>query len=130
MIPVNEPLIAKNTLKYVRDCLGTGLDLLGRILHRPVRGRVRPVSRRRSTPSRRRAARPPSTSPWPRPGSAPGDEVIVPDLTMIAVPYAVLYTGAKPVLVDVDRVLFNMDPERVARFSEEALPVRRRRKRR
>lgn len=31
-----------------------------------------------------------------------GDEVIVPDFTMIATPNAVLMTGAKPVLVDVD----------------------------
>ena len=32
----------------------------------------------------------------------PGDEVIVPDITFIASANAVAYTGAKPVLVDVD----------------------------
>ncbi len=41
----------------------------------------------------------------------PGDEVIVPDITFIATANAVSLTGAKPVLVDVDRDSFNIDPE-------------------
>ncbi len=36
-------------------------------------------------------------------GIGPGDEVIVPDLTFAATINAVLYCGAKPVIVDVDR---------------------------
>jgi perosamine synthetase len=35
-------------------------------------------------------------------GIGPGDEVIVPDITFIASANAVAYTGARPVLVDVD----------------------------
>jgi len=35
-------------------------------------------------------------------GIGPGDEVIVPDYTMIATPNAVVLAGAKPVLVDID----------------------------
>src|SRR6185312_7816529 len=34
----------------------------------------------------------------------PGDEVIIPDLTFVATANAVAYTGAKPVLADVDPV--------------------------
>jgi len=39
-----------------------------------------------------------------------GDEVIIPALTFAAVANAVLYTGAKPVLVDIDKQTLNMDP--------------------
>lgn len=38
-------------------------------------------------------------------GIKKGDEVIVPDFTMIATPNAVMMTGAKPILVDVDESL-------------------------
>ena len=39
----------------------------------------------------------------------PGDEVIVPDFTFAASINSIIYTGAKPVLVDVDRYSFNID---------------------
>lgn len=42
-------------------------------------------------------------------GVGPGDEVIVPNFTMAAVPFAVTYTGAKPVFVDCAHDL-NIDP--------------------
>jgi dTDP-4-amino-4,6-dideoxygalactose transaminase len=40
-----------------------------------------------------------------------GDEVIVPVFTFIATIFAVSYTGAKPVFVDVDPVTFNINTE-------------------
>ena len=40
-----------------------------------------------------------------------GDEVIVPNFCMIAIPNSVTYTGAKPVFVDVDAGSWNIDPE-------------------
>jgi dTDP-4-amino-4,6-dideoxygalactose transaminase len=43
-------------------------------------------------------------------GIGPGDEVIVPAFTWIATANAVLYCGAKPVFVDVDRETYNLDP--------------------
>jgi dTDP-4-amino-4,6-dideoxygalactose transaminase len=43
----------------------------------------------------------------------PGDEVIVPALTWVATANVVLYCGATPVLVDVDRETFNLDPSLV-----------------
>src|SRR2546430_6231663 len=39
----------------------------------------------------------------------PGDEVIVPAFTWIATANAVLYCGATPVMVDVERDSFNID---------------------
>ena len=44
----------------------------------------------------------------------PGDEVIVPDFTMIASAFAVLYTGAKPVFVDCDPEIFTLDASKLA----------------
>lgn len=47
-------------------------------------------------------------------GVGPGDEVIVPDLTFVATANAVLLAGAKPVLADVRRDDFTLDPASVA----------------
>lgn len=46
-------------------------------------------------------------------GIKEGDEVIVPDFTMIATPNAVLMAGAKPVLVDIDEDSLCLNPELV-----------------
>lgn len=48
-------------------------------------------------------------------GIGPGDEVIVPDLTFVATINAVLYCGATPVIVDIDRATWAMSAEHVAR---------------
>jgi perosamine synthetase len=48
-------------------------------------------------------------------GIGPGDEVIVPSFTWVATANVVLYCGATPVLADVDRVTYNIDPADVAR---------------
>jgi dTDP-4-amino-4,6-dideoxygalactose transaminase len=47
-------------------------------------------------------------------GVGQGDEVIVPAFSWVATANVVLHCGATPVLVDVDRATFNMDPARVA----------------
>jgi perosamine synthetase len=43
-------------------------------------------------------------------GIGEGDEVIVPSFTMASSWMAVMYTGAKPVFVDVDPVIYTIDP--------------------
>jgi perosamine synthetase len=48
-------------------------------------------------------------------GIGPGDEVIIPSFTWVATANVVLYCGATPVLVDVDRITNNIDPADVAR---------------
>jgi perosamine synthetase len=50
-------------------------------------------------------------------GIRPGDEVIVPSFTFVAVANAIRYVGASPVFVDIDPITLNLDPERV----EEAI---------
>lgn len=46
-------------------------------------------------------------------GIKKGDEVIIPSFTMIASAFAVCYTGAMPVFVDVDRKTWNIDVEKI-----------------
>jgi perosamine synthetase len=46
-------------------------------------------------------------------GIKKGDEVIIPDFTMIASAFAVCYTGAKPVFVDAEARTWNIDPSKI-----------------
>jgi perosamine synthetase len=46
-------------------------------------------------------------------GLGPGDEVIVPDLTFVATANAVAYTGATPILADIDADTLCIDPASV-----------------
>jgi dTDP-4-amino-4,6-dideoxygalactose transaminase len=48
-------------------------------------------------------------------GITKGDEVIVPAFTYIATAFAVTYTGARPVFVDVDEQTFNIDVNKIER---------------
>jgi len=46
-------------------------------------------------------------------GVGPGDEVVTVPFTFVASVSAICYTGATPVLVDIDPVTFTMDPEQL-----------------
>lgn len=46
-------------------------------------------------------------------GIGPGDEVIVPTYTFAASAHVVAWLGAKPVLVDVEKDTFNIDPDAI-----------------
>ena len=52
-------------------------------------------------------------------GLQPGDEVIVPDLTFVATANAVAYTGATPVLADIDPDTLCIDPASVKSLISE-----------
>lgn len=60
-------------------------------------------------------------------GIGPGDEVIVPDFTMIASVFAVIYTGATPVFVDAEADTYNMDvsliEEKITKKTRAIMPV-------
>src|ERR1019366_6104311 len=46
-------------------------------------------------------------------GIGPGDEVIAPAMTFCSTIHSIVHTGAKPVLVDCSRSIFNIDPAQI-----------------
>jgi len=117
MIPVNEPLLARKTLSYAADCVRTGwISSAGSYIGRfeeafaAYLGVKHAVTTTSGTTALHLALSVLNLGP--------GDEVILPAQTMIAVPYAVTYTGARPVILDVERETFNLDPEKTREFLE------------
>lgn len=57
-------------------------------------------------------------------GVGPGDEVVIPDFTMISSAFAVCYTGATPVYVDACKNTWNIDPLQIeAAISERTKAI-------
>src|SRR5438477_12549359 len=60
-------------------------------------------------------------------GVGPGDEVIVPPLTMASTSFAVLHAGAVPVFADIDLHSWTLDPrsveQRVTARTKAVIPV-------
>ncbi len=60
-------------------------------------------------------------------GIGPGDEVIVPAFTFIASAFAISFTGAKPVFVDIDEHTYTIDPQKIekaiTRNTKAIMPV-------
>ena len=108
MIPVNEPVIAKNALKYVTECLYTGwISSKGKFIEEFEKkfAHYLGVKHAITTTSGTTALHLALASL----GIGKGDEVILPAHTMIACAFAVVYTGAKPVLIDAERDTWNMN---------------------
>lgn len=112
MIPVNRPIIAKKAFNYVTDCLKTGwVSSSGRYvtLFEEKFAKFLGVRYALTTTSGTTALH--LALATLRIG--PDDEVILPTLTMGACPMSILYTGAKPVLVDSDPETYNLNPEKI-----------------
>ena len=113
-IPVAEPLLAGNELKYVTDCVQSGwVSSLGKYVRdfeeqfAAFCGTRYGVATFNGTVALHLLM---ATL-----NIGPGDEVITPSLTYVATANAVRYTGATPVFVDSDPHTWNIDPNQVAK---------------
>jgi perosamine synthetase len=108
-IPVMTPQLNGNELKYVTECLTTGwISSQGAYVKRfekefaEVCGSPYSVAVSNGTVAIHLALE--------ALGIGPGDEVIVPNLTFAASINAVIYTGATPVIADVDPYTWTLSP--------------------
>jgi perosamine synthetase len=116
-IPLCCPQIQGNEWKYVKECLDTGwvssvgsyVDQFERLLARRLKAQ-HAVATACGTAALHIALL--------VAGVLPDEEVLVSDLTFIAPVNAIRYTGAWPVLIDVEPECWQMDPERVREFLE------------
>lgn len=111
-IPVCEPFLAGNELKYVTDAVSTGwISSAGKYVTEfenqfaAYSGCKYGVAVCNGTLALHLAL--------VALGIKEGDEVIVPSFTMIASAFAVCYTGAKPVFVDADPDTWNIDVRKI-----------------
>lgn len=117
-IPVCEPLLAGNEIKYVADAVSTGwISSSGSYVTQfenvfaqycGVRYGVAVCNGTVAIHLALSAL-----------GIGRGDEVIIPSFTMIATAFAVCYTGAVPVFVDADKDTWNID---VSKIEEKITP--------
>jgi perosamine synthetase len=125
-IPVYEPDLSGNELKYVIDCIETGwISSLGKYINlfedafAQFCGVEHAVAVSNGTAALHLALL--------LKDIGPGDEVIVPTLTFVATANAVRYTGARPVFVDSDPATWTIDParieEKISSLTKAVIPV-------
>lgn len=112
MIPVNQPLISKNAEKYVLDSIKSGwISSGGRYINLFEESFAKFIGIKYAvTTTSGTSALHLSLAAL---GISKGMEVIIPDLTIISCALAVIYTGATPVVVDVDPKTGNIDPAKI-----------------
>jgi len=125
-IPVCEPLLGGNELKYITDAVSTGwISSSGTYLQKFEKsfaeycGVQFGVGVCNGTVALHLAL--------VALGIGKGDEVIIPNFTMIASAFAVCYTGAKPVFVEADKDTWNIDvnkiEEKITTKTKAIMPV-------
>ncbi len=126
MIPVNEPKIGDLEFEYVMDALNSGwISSGGKYIDRFEKqfanfiGKKYAISVSNGTAAIETALH--------GMGVEKGDEVIMPSFTIISCAIAVVRLGAKPVLIDIDPVTWNMDPnlieEKISKKTKVVMPV-------
>jgi len=112
VIPVWEPVLDGNEARYVRDCLDTNwVSSLGSYIPRFEETFARFVGAPYGVAcSSATAALHMSLAAL---GVGAGDEVVIPAFTLIVSANTVIYTGARPVLVDVDPRTWCLDPSKI-----------------
>lgn len=112
MIPVCEPYIAGKELEYVSDCITSNwISSQGKYINEFEKGFAQFCGTEHgiTTTSGTTALHLALVSL----GIGENDEVIVPAFTMAASIFAIIYTGAKPVLVDCETRTWNIDVHQI-----------------
>lgn len=113
-IPVNEPVITDAAKRCVTDAMETGwVSSAGQYIERFEQSLAAYLGRKHAvTTTNGTAALHLALAAL---GVKKGDEVIIPDFTMVACIDAVLYCGATPVLCDVHPETFTINPKDIER---------------
>tara|TARA_Y100000310_G_C20639630_1_gene793177 strand:- start:9 stop:1124 length:1116 start_codon:yes stop_codon:yes gene_type:complete len=126
VIPVYEPLLLGNELKYVTNCIKTNwISSAGDYIEKFENNFSRFCNTKYGIGcSNGTAAIHLALASL---GIGKGNEVIIPTFTMIATCNAVIYTGAKPVLVDSEKETWNIDTakikEKITKNTKAIMPV-------
>lgn len=123
MIPVNEPLMAGNELKYVSDCVQTNwISSSGKYLERfesewaGYCGQKYGIAVCNGTAALELAV---EVCNFPK-----GSEIILPSFTIISCVQAIMKSGCMPVLVDCDPETYCMDIDRIeSRITKRTVAV-------
>ena len=111
-IPVNEPKLNGNELKYITDCITTGwISSEGPYVKRFEDKFALTVDRKHAIAVANGSVA--LDAAIAALGITDGDEVIMPTFTIISCAAAIVRAGAKPVLVDADPLTFNMDVSQI-----------------
>jgi perosamine synthetase len=112
MIPVCEPTLLGNEKKYVLDCLETNwISSIGDYISKFEKmfakfcGVNYGIACNNGTTALHLMIEAMNIGK--------GDEVIIPTFTMIATANAVIYSGAKPILIDSESETWNIDPKKI-----------------
>lgn len=111
-IPVCEPLLGKKELEYVVDCIKKGwISSKGEYIEKFEEKFAKYCGCKFgiTTTSGTTALHLALVSA----GVGKGDEVIIPAFTMISTAFAIIYCGAKPVLVDSEPETWNIDVDQI-----------------
>jgi perosamine synthetase len=112
MIPVNTPLLNGNEKKYLNECIDTGwISSEGPFVKEFEEKFSKKMGRNYGVAVSNGSVA--IDAAIVALGIGPGDEVILPDFTIISCAAAVVRAGAKPVVVDCDPSTWNMDVEKI-----------------
>ena len=126
MIPVNEPKIGRLESEYLLDALNSGwISSSGKYIDRFEKefsafiGTEYAISVCNGTAALETALH--------GLGVKAGDEIIMPSFTIISCAIAAIRLGAKPVLVDIDPITWNLNPDfletRISKKTKVVMPV-------
>lgn len=107
-VPVNEPLLDANELKYLRECIETGwISSEGPFVRKFEKKFAARVGRKHGIAVCNGSVA--LDAGVAALGIGPGDEVILPTFTIVSCAAAIVRGGATPVVVDCDPKTWNMD---------------------